>query len=167
MNRNKEREERRLHKRYNMKKRLFALVHSDASDDRLEKIEEMSKGEIALAVLKSKPLRMGEIVEISREGLSFQHVENDTDIGQLSEMDILFADEDFHLSRLPIKAVKESAVEGDPPFDVLSMTRCTVMFEGLTSKQAGQLDHVLRNYTSRPIKKGNKIVSKQVRGSRS
>ncbi len=166
MGSNKEKE-RRLHKRYNTKKRLFAVIHSDANGHQFGKIEEMSKGEIALAVLKSKPLRMGEIVEISREGLSFQHIENESDIGQLSEMDILFADDDFHLSRLPIKAVKETAIEGDAPFDVLSMTRCTVKFNGLTSKQEGQLDHVLKNYTSGPMKKGAKIVSKQVWGSRS
>lgn len=140
--------ERRHHKRYNMKNRIFAVIHSNVHHEQLGKLKEMSKGELALAILKSKPARMGEIVEISQEGLSFQHVENDADITKFSEMDILYTDDDFHLSRLPIKAVKETAVEADVPFDVLSMTKLTVKFKGLTRKQKGQLNHLLENYVS-------------------
>jgi hypothetical protein len=131
-----------------MKNRIFAVIHSNVHHEQLGKLKEMSKGELALAILKSKPARMGEIVEISQEGLSFQHVENDADITKFSEMDILYTDDDFHLSRLPIKAVKETAVEADVPFDVLSMTKLTVKFKGLTRKQKGQLNHLLENYVS-------------------
>ena len=159
-----QKKERRQHRRYNMKNRIFAVIRSDSQQNQLDRINSMSKGEMALAVIKSKPPRMGEIVEISRDGLSFQHIENDTDISQFSEMDILYVDENFHLSRLPIKAVKETAIQGDAPFDVLSMKQLTVKFDGLSSKQQGQLDHLLKNFTST---KNAGLLSKQVWGSRS
>lgn len=154
--------ERRQHKRYRMKNRIFAVICSGMHQ--LDAITSMSKGEIALAVIKSKPPRMGEIVEISLDGLSFHHIENDIDISQFSEMDILYADDDFHLSRLPFRTVKETALEGDAPFDVLAMKRLTVKFGGLTAEQKGQLDHLLENYT---LRKAGKLIGKQVWGSRS
>lgn len=155
-------QERRQHKRYRTKKLIFAVVCSNIQQ--LEKIKNMSKGEIALAVMKSKPACMGEIVEISRNGLSFHHIDNGADLSEFSEMDILYADEDFHLSRLPFRTVKVTNVEGDVPFDVLSMKQLTVQFIGLTTKQEAQLDHLLEHYTS---PKGSVILGKQVWGSRS
>lgn len=162
-------QERRQHKRYKTRKRIFAVVCANVQQ--LEKIKSMSKGEIALAVMKSKPACMGEIVEISRNGLSFHHIDNGVDLSQFSEMDILYTDEDFHLSRLPFKTVKETAIEGDVPFDVLSMKRLTVQFEDLTPKQKGQIDHLLEHYTAAKAtaipRKGAANLSKQVWGSRS
>lgn len=155
-------QERRQHKRYQAKKRIFAVVSS--SVHQLGKIKKMSKGEVALAVMKSKPACMGEIVEISRNGLSFQHIDNGADLSQFSELDILYVDEDFLLSRLPFKTVNDTAIEGDAPFDVLSMKKLTVQFVDLTAKQKGQLDHLLEHYTAA---KGSATLGKQVWGSRS
>jgi hypothetical protein len=155
-------QERRRHTRYRMKNRIFAVVLSKSYQP--YRIESMSKGEIAFAVIKSKPPRMGEIVEISQGGLVFHYLENDRDLSQLSEMDIIFTDDDFHLARLPFKPIKETAIEGDAPFDVLEMRRLAVEFGGLTPKQELQLKHVLKNYTSR---EGPATTGKQVWGGRS
>ncbi len=137
------------------------MIRSDSH--KLDQIHRMSKGEIAMAVIKSKPGRMGEIMEISRGGLSFNCVANDADISQSKEMDILFTDDNFHLSRLPFKMVKERIVKAEPPFDVLNMTQLTVQFDSLTESQREKLDHLLEKYTSR---KNGQIISKQVWGSR-
>ena len=51
--------ERREHKRYFAKNHLFAVIRSD--HHQLKKIDKMSKGEIAFALLKSNPSKMGEI----------------------------------------------------------------------------------------------------------
>lgn len=154
------RPDRRRHKRYPMKNRIFAVVRSEnyASYE----VESMSKASVALAVLKSRPPRMGEIVEISRDGLTFQFLNEDA--GQLhldAEMDILFADEDFHLRRVPFRTIKETTVDSEAPFDVLTMRRLTVAFGGLTEKQQKKLRHVLKNYTSQDV---DRKSSKQVWG---
>jgi len=149
--------ERRRHTRYRMKNRMFAVVLS--KHHRPYRIQTMSKGEVALAVIKSKPARMGEIVEISQNGLVFLYLENGLDFAQLGEMDIIFTDDDFHLARMPFKPIMETAVEADAPFDVLTMRRMTVEFGGLTAQQKVQLQHVLKNYTARKTPgSGNKQV---------
>ncbi|MBT8342564.1 MAG: PilZ domain-containing protein [Desulfatitalea sp.] len=145
--------ERRRHKRYSMTNRMIAMVRSDSHQ--LEKIHRMSKGEIAMAVIKSKPQRMGEILEISRGGLSFRHIENDADISQFQELDILFTDDDFHLTRLPFYAVVERDVKSDAPFDVLTMKQLAVQFKPLSDRQQRQLDQLLERYTSQ--KKGKQV----------
>lgn len=142
----KEKKDRRRHKRYIVNNRVFAIVRSDTH--LLDRIESMSKGEIAMAILKSKPPRMGEIVEISRSGLSFRYIATDRMLNQACEMDILFIDEDFHLSRLPFQTVDDRSINSETPFDVLRMKRFAVKFGGLTSKQKLKLDHILKNYTS-------------------
>jgi c-di-GMP-binding flagellar brake protein YcgR len=158
---NKERVwDRREHKRYFAKNRLFAVIRSN--DHQLKKIDNMSRGEIAIALLKSNPPKMGEIIEISRGGLTFSYIDNERDLKARGELDILFAEKDFHLSRLPFKQVEDAEVIDDSPFSALSMKRLTVKFKELSPKQKRKIDHLLSNYTTGEVK-GKK--SKQAWGS--
>jgi len=138
--------ERREHKRYYVKNRLFAVVRSD--DHQLKKIDNMSNGEIAFALIKSNPPKMGEIIEISRGGLSFSYIENERDLDALGELDIIFAEKAFHLSRLPFKEVEDADVVNDSPFHALAMKRLTVKFEELSRKQKLKIDHLLSHFTT-------------------
>lgn len=155
--------DRRNHKRYFVKNRVFAVVRS--KDHLLDRIENMSKGQIALAVIKSKPPRMGEIVEISKGGLSFNYIENETDLSQFREMDILFTDENFHLRRLPFVPIEDKVLDNGSPLDALSMKRLTVRFHGLTEAQKRQLAHMLENYTTGEVPVKISARGKQVWGS--
>jgi len=139
-------QDRRVHKRYFVKGRIFAVVRSKSHQ--LDYIENMSKGEIAFALIKSNPVRMGEIIEISRGGLSFSYIENKSKLAGISEMDILFAEKDFHLSRLPFKAVEDAVMQDESPFNALSMKRMTVRFKELTPQQKKKMEHLLKNYTT-------------------
>jgi hypothetical protein len=138
--------DRREHKRYFVKNRVFAVVRSE--NHRLKHIKKMSSGEIALAIMKSNPLKMGEITEISRNGLAFSYVENKAKLTDFSELDIVFAEKDFHLSRLPFIPVEDTTLLNDGPFNALSMKRMTVRFEDLTKDQKRKIDHVLNHYTT-------------------
>lgn len=113
----------------------------------------MSKGEIAFAVFKSNPLRMGEIIEISRGGLSFSYIDNETDLADFSEMDILFVDEDFHLTQLPIKPVEDTVIVDSNRIRTLQMKRQTVKFKNLSKRQKKKLEYVLKNFTTGVVPK--------------
>ena len=154
------RKDRRQHRRYFVRKRIFAVVRSE--NHQLNRIDEMSKGEIAFAVFKSNPPRMGEIIEISRGGLSFSYIENEADLTAFDEMDILFVDEDFHLTQLPFKPVEDTAIKDSNRVRTLSMKRQTVKFKDLSACQKKQLEYVLKNFTTGEVPKN---VSKQVWGS--
>ena len=133
-------------RRYTLKKHSFAVVRS--KNHLLDKIDSLSKGEIAFTIIKSKPLRMGRIVEISRHGLTFDYIENDEICSKNAEMDILVVDDNFHIRRLPFELVKDALIEADMPFDSLTMKRMTVQFNSLTYHQKRKLDHFLEHYTS-------------------
>lgn len=149
--------DRRKNQRYYVKNHVFAVVRS--KNHQLDQIEKMSKGEIAFAVIKSNPPKMGEITEISRNGLSFTYIENETDLSKFKEMDILFADEDFHLSRLSFKPVKDSAIKDERHFHPLSMKRQTVKFNNLSTVQQTKLEHMIKNFTTGEVPKNNRQAS--------
>lgn len=152
--------DRRQYQRYFVKKRLFAVVRSD--NYQLNSINDMSKGEIAFAVFKSNPPRMGEIIEISLGGLSFSYIEKEADLTDSTELDILFVDEDFYLRQLPFKPVLDTAIIDSHRVRTLPMKRQTVKFKGLSALQKKQLEYVLKNFT---IGEVTQTSSKQVWGS--
>jgi hypothetical protein len=133
-------------RRSTLKKHSFAVVRS--KNHLLDEIDSLSKGEIAFTVIKSKPPRMGRIVEISRNGLTFDYIENDEICSRKAEMDILVVDDNFHIRRLPFELVKDALLEADVPFNSLTMKRMTVQFNSLTYHQKRKLDHFLEHYTS-------------------
>lgn len=152
--------ERRRHKRFFVKNRLFAVICAKALQ--LDEIQNMSKGDIALAVIRSKPPKMGEIIELSKGGLTFSYVGNDKELSKFNQMDILFVDENFHLSRLPFITLKDTDLESEAPFNALSMKRLTVKFGGLTRRQKRLLDHALKNFTTEEVPRKSPIRGKQV-----
>lgn len=133
-------------RRFTLNKHSFAVVRS--KNHLLDEIDSLSKGEIAFTVIKSKPPRMGRIVEISRNGLTFDYIENDETCSRNAEMDILVVDDNFHIRRLPFELVKDALLEADVPFNSLTMKRMTVQFNGLTYHQKRKIDHFLEHYTS-------------------
>ncbi len=133
-------------KRYFVKGRIFAVVRSN--HHQLKQIKKMSQGEIAFAVIKSNPPRMGQIIEAGRDGLSFSYIENDEKLPITSEMDILFAEKDFHLSRLPFKSVEDTAMVQKKPFGTHPMKRMTIRFGKLTPYQKRRINHLLENFTT-------------------
>ncbi len=142
---NKSDTERRQHKRYLPRQRAFVLV--DAQNNGFDRIDQMSKGQIGVAVFKSKPAKMGRILEISRSGLSFSYIANGSDETENKRLDILLADENFLLPELKFKTVKTSEHEAETPFNPLAMKRQSVRFVGLTPGQQSKLDYFLRKYT--------------------
>lgn len=161
MNKNNK-QDRKDPKRYYVKNRIFAVVRSD--NHQLERIGNLSKAQIAFAIMKSHPPKMGEIKEISKKGLTFHYIHNKSDVSKFKEMDILFVDEDFHLCRIPFKTIEDSALDLDGPFNTLAMNCLTVEFGGLSFKQKYQLKHVIKYFTTGEVPKG---LSQQAWGSRS
>lgn len=149
--------DRRENQRYYVKNQVFAVVRS--KDHQLDQIEKMSQGEIAFAVIKSNPPKMGEITEISRNGLSFTYIENETDLSKFKEMDILFADEDFHLSRLAFKPIKDSAIKEERHFHPITMKQQSVKFSNLSRVQRSKLEHMIKNFTIGEVPKENRQAS--------
>ena len=137
--------ERRKHNRFRVKEGGFAMVMSEPAN--LGQIEDMSMGEIALAVLKAKPLKMGQIVNISKGGLAFRYIDSEVEAGKLSELDILFAQNGFHLKKVPFKIVADYKAASEFPFSSIVMRQRSVQFKEIKPYQTSQLDYFIKNYT--------------------
>ena len=140
--------ERRNHQRYGVHPGTFAVLRSTSIG--LSKIKDMSMGEIAFAVIKSKPIKMGQIVNISKEGLAFHYIDRQGRSNSLFKMDILFARDAFYLDRLLFKPIFDIELNTDIPLNPFTIRKCGVQFGELNQQQRSQLDFFICNYTLNP-----------------
>ena len=107
-------------------------------------------GEIAFAVIKSKPMKMGQVTNISKNGLAFHYIDRRNGSSSLFKMDILFAGEAFYLDRMLFKPVFDIKIETDIPLNSFSVRKCGVQFGELNHRQRSQLEYFIRNHTVDP-----------------
>jgi hypothetical protein len=122
--------ERRKHERYHVKTGTFALLRSTSIE--FSKIREMGMGEIGFAVIKSKPIKMGQIINISMNGLAFEYIERRDKPIKVFKLDILYA---------------QDAIESEIPLNTFTIRRCGVEFGELTSNQKSRLEFFLNKHT--------------------
>jgi hypothetical protein len=149
---NKEPHKTGANKRYLVKERLFAVVRS--KDHQLNQIKNMSQGEIAFAVIKSNPAKMGQILDAGMDGLSFSYIANEKRLPPDGELDILFAEKDFLLSRLPFEPLDDTEMRESAPFSTHAMKRMRVQFGNLTVHQKRQIVHMLEHFTNGEVPDG-------------
>ena len=102
----------------------------------------------AFAGLRNNPSKVGQIVDVSPEGLSFCYLADDTQPGESSECDIVLVSESFQLNKIPSRIIWDLTVNEKIDFSSITMMRIGVKFEKLTSEQRGQLSYFIKNYTA-------------------
>ena len=142
----KKKTERRVHKRFSVKEKAFAMLRSERCS--LDHIKRMSMGEIACAVYKSKPAIIGQIVDMSQGGLSFDCIDEACPCGDSLKLDILSANEKFYMGRIKFKPVHELKSSDDPALYPIPMKKQGIQFVDLSFKQLSRLEKFLRNHTA-------------------
>jgi len=124
-----------------------ALVLIGPNSEKLGQISSMSMGEIGCAVFKSNPLAIGEITDISRGGIGFQYLQKKKPLHNVTNLDILLAEDDFHLQDLRIRVVSDVAIADNlgGPF---KKRRMGAQFRPLTPVQKAALRHFIGKFTS-------------------
>ena len=135
-------DERRSHHRKLAREGVFALVRLNEAG--LKGIGQMSMGDIACAVFKCGPQKMGQIRDISLGGLSFSYVDGGMCLDEDCKLDILVADSAFYLEDLPFRWVVEASVADEDDFQVVKMKTAGLQFTNLNSRQKIQLKRFLR-----------------------
>ena len=105
---------RRKHKRYRAKSGTFALLRSTSIE--LNKIRDMSMGQIGFAVIKSRPIKMGQIINISKNGLAFDYIERQSKTIEVFKLDILFAEDAYFLGKVLFRPIFDYAIDAEIPF---------------------------------------------------
>jgi hypothetical protein len=137
--------ERRQAPRYTVKEHTFAVVRS-ADSSELSELGSMSRGQVGIALFKSRPAKMGQIMNLSLKGLCFNYIVNDENIPEGSEVDILLAEDNFFLGALPCRIVREKTEANELPFTPIVMRQRAVAFEGLNPDQIRTLQRFLKTH---------------------
>ena len=136
---------RRKHKRYRAKSGTFALLRSTSIE--LNKIRDMSMGEIGFAVIKSRPIKMGQIINISKNGLAFDYIERQSKTMEVFKLDILYAEDAYYLGKVLFRPIFDYAIDAEIPFNSFIIRRCGVKFGELTAQQKSKLEYFVNQHT--------------------
>ena len=137
--------DRRIHKRYRAKSGTFALLRSTSIE--LNKIRDMSMGEIGFAVIKSRPIKMGQIINISKNGLAFEYIERQSKTIEVFKLDLLYAEDAYYLGKILFRPIFDYAIDEEIPFNSFTIRRCGVQFGELTAQQESKLEYFLNQHT--------------------
>jgi hypothetical protein len=141
--------ERRKHKRFATRKAAFAVIGSEKAY--LDEIKKMSMGEIACAVYKSNPAKVGQIIDMSRGGLAFSYIADKKNFGKSVAMDILAAGNNFYLEHISFKTVMDADSADATALDPIRLKHQRIQFVDLSPDQKKKLEYFLSNCTSRKM----------------
>jgi len=136
------REDAELPYRYRMVQSLKSMDDKRLSDRFLVQ-------EFAYAVLRPSSKRVGQIVDISRGGVSFRYPDTgmgDEDVNY-QHLDIFLVGDDFYIEKIPFKMVSERRLDIDLPDHTMAMIQCGVKFDTLSIEQEELLSVLIDRYT--------------------
>ena len=91
--------------------------------------------------------KLGRVVDISMDGLSFSHVEEDRTPRKLRHLDIFLVDKDFYLERVPLE-VGSVVKSYEPSLRSIYLGQYSVQFGKLTKTQRSKIAYLIRNHTT-------------------
>ena len=110
----------------------------------------------AYAVISPKSHKLGQIIDISMDGLAFKYIDtsnDDTKRQSYSEELIFLSSIGFYVGDLPFKTISDTEVTNTPSFSSMKVRERHVQFNDLSFKQLFDLDYYLRNNVSDPVEK--------------
>ena len=91
---------------------------------------------------------IGQLLDISREGLALRYFVYEEKKRDYSELGIFLAGGNFTIDGIPFKTASDTALAERSPFSTLLFRRYGVQFQNLTPAQTSRLDYFLLNHTS-------------------
>jgi hypothetical protein len=104
--------------------------------------------DLSFALLKSASYEeLGEIIDISKEGLALQCLIGEHRIKESVELDIILAGNGFHIKKMPCKTTSDFEITNKIYFSSLKMRRYGIKFGELDDHQISELDYFIKHYT--------------------
>ena len=101
----------------------------------------------AFAALVDQESRLGQIKDISLQGLSFRYIDNHEKLKNASELKIIINNQGLYLDKLPFKIIFDFEIESEFSFSRVNMRQIGLEFGDLTPVQRNRLDQFLKNHT--------------------
>jgi len=90
---------------------------------------------------------MGNIVDISLDGLSFRYIASEESSYRSSDIDILLTDGSFCLNKVRVNTISDLEANSETSVG-LETRRCSVQFGDLTDDQKSDLRYFIQTYTT-------------------
>ena len=90
---------------------------------------------------------MGELIDISKGGLSFRYYISSKKVKDPYELNIISADDSFQLNNVPIKEISNITKSDKSHLKSIVQGRFGFQFMDLTPYQISELDYFMKNYT--------------------
>lgn len=118
----------------------------ELNDNDRREVRRYKAREGAFAVLPMG-MRLGQIDDISPEGLSFHYVPLGDPRDESKELEIYSSDQSFHLKRIPFETISDTEAHSKMPFSYLERRRYSVRFKQLSMFQQNRIDYFIKHYT--------------------
>jgi len=104
-------------------------------------------GAFAVLAVESHFAKLGQIIDVSRGGLSFTYAGTKEWTSESLELGILFSEQKFRLDNVPFKTVSDFEMAGETPARDVVIRRRGVRFGALTYEQKFELEQFIRRDT--------------------
>ena len=102
----------------------------------------------ALVALGPDFVRLGQILDVSMDGLAFRCFDGQEPSRGAAELDIFLAGRAFYMRRVPFKPVSDFEMADEARSGSATPRRCSVHFGQLTPNQTSMLNYFIDNYTT-------------------
>ena len=123
-------EERRKHKRFQIKIKTFAAFFGPDSNRKIGEIINMSTGGIAFRYL-------------NYEKQPYGIISSDTPV----ELDIFWDGDGYSMGTVPVQTISDSVLSELSPLSCIAMRQCRMKFTELTRYQEMQLEHFFEKHS--------------------
>ena len=102
----------------------------------------------AFAVLGPENSKLGQIKDISLDGLAFKYLADEARSNNAGELDIIIRQNCFCVKSIPVQTVSDFELARENIFSTVRLRQQGVKFGELTSDQTSQLEFILKHHTS-------------------
>ena len=133
--------ERRRQPRHRVAAGTFAVISKQSLA--LNHLDRLSLGEIALAIFKNRPVRIGPVIDMGPGGASFTSPWESTAMDPPLTLDFVFAERALHLPNMPYHIVSVEPLPPEPPFSGLALGRMHLCFPAIPGHCRQSLDRFI------------------------
>ena len=101
----------------------------------------------AFAALVDQESRLGQIKDISIEGLSFRYIDSHEKLQNAAELKIILGNQGLYLDRVPFVKISDFEIENEFSFSTIKMRQIGLQFRELTAEQKIQLERFIQQHT--------------------
>jgi hypothetical protein len=102
----------------------------------------------------SAPRRLGEIIDISRSGMSFRCLHDHNGFKQMAELGIFSSIHNFFLKHIKFETLADIRLEA-PPTSTIIMRRHSGRFLSQTDQQREELGEFIEHFSQSPAQSGS------------